>query len=81
MLRIPDWIREDAMVYINDDLYVKTNNTAKFVAINRVWRNDDKVTVLLPIGLNLSLCRMMRPWEPIGMEPMYWQVLQRKNVS
>ena len=26
MLRIPDWIREDAMVYINDDLYVKTNN-------------------------------------------------------
>ena len=43
MLRIPDWIREDAMVYINDDLYVKTNNTAKFVAINRVWRNDDKV--------------------------------------
>ena len=30
---------------------VKTNNTAKFVAINRVWRNDDKVTVLLPIGL------------------------------
>ena len=51
MLRIPDWIREDAMVYINDDLYVKTNNTAKFVAINRVWRNDDKVTVLLPIGL------------------------------
>lgn len=69
------------MVYINDDLYVKTNNTAKFVAINRVWRNDDKVTVLLPIGLKFIPLPDDASMEPIGMEPMYWQVLQRKNVS
>lgn len=51
-LRIPDWIKSQASVYVNDELFVKTDNTDEFVSINRVWKDKDKITILLPIGLS-----------------------------
>lgn len=50
-LRIPDWIREEASLYINEELVVKTQNTEKFAVIHRVWKDGDKITLILPIGL------------------------------
>lgn len=50
-LRIPDWIREEASVYVNDELFEKTSNTSEFVTITRTWQDGDKVVLLLPIGL------------------------------
>lgn len=51
MLRIPDWIKDEASVFINEELFIKTSNSDEFVAITRKWQDGDKVTVLLPIGL------------------------------
>lgn len=50
-LRIPDWINDEAVVFINDEEYTRTENTAEFVKISRSWKKDDKVILILPIGL------------------------------
>jgi len=52
LLRIPDWIKADACVYVNDDLFEKTSDTDRFVSIDRTWKNGDKVVLTLPIGLS-----------------------------
>lgn len=52
MLRIPDWIKADACVYVNDELLEKTSDTDRFVSIDRTWKNGDKVVLTLPIGLS-----------------------------
>lgn len=52
LLRIPDWIKADACVYVNDDLVEKTSETDRFVSIDRIWKNGDKVVLTLPIGLS-----------------------------
>lgn len=51
LLRVPDWIKAEACVYVNDELVEKTDVTDKFVSIDRVWENGDKVVITLPIGL------------------------------
>lgn len=51
MVRIPDWVNAPARVYVNDELVIETADSSKFVEINRTWNKDDKVTVILPIGL------------------------------
>lgn len=50
-LRIPDWINGEAVVFVNDEEIVRTTNSAEFVTINRSWKSDDKVILILPIGL------------------------------
>ena len=50
-LRIPDWINDEAVVFVNDEEFTRTKNTAEFVKISRSWKNDDKVILILPIGL------------------------------
>jgi len=51
LLRIPDWIKTEACVYVNDELFEKTDTTDKFVELNRVWKDGDKVVLTLPVGL------------------------------
>ena len=52
-LRIPDWITRAATVTVNDETPQKITEaeTDKFVSIKRTWKNGDRITVLLPIGL------------------------------
>lgn len=50
-LRIPDWITREAVVSVNQEVVVKTENTAEFVTINRIWKDGDTITLILPIGL------------------------------
>lgn len=50
-LRIPDWIMSEATVLVNDEVYLKTENTDEFAAISRTWKKGDKVVVLFPIGV------------------------------
>ena len=52
LLRIPDWIKAAACVYVNDELVEKTSVTDRFVSIDRTWKNGDKVVLTLPIGLD-----------------------------
>ena len=52
LLRIPDWIKADACVYVNDELVEKTSATERCVSIERTWKNGDKVVLTLPIGLS-----------------------------
>lgn len=50
-LRIPDWIIRAATVTVNNEESFKITDTDRFVALNRTWKNGDKITVLLPIGV------------------------------
>ena len=50
-VRIPEWIDAKAKVLVNGELIKETDNTAEFVKIKRVWDKEDRVTVILPIGL------------------------------
>ena len=52
LLRIPDWIKADACVYVNDELVEETSATDRFVTIDRTWKDGDKVVLTLPIGLD-----------------------------
>lgn len=51
-LRIPNWIKRAATVYLNGEILVSTEDSNSFVTIKRVWRCGDKVEVCLPIGLD-----------------------------
>lgn len=50
-LRIPDWIMSEAKVYVNEELFVQTDRTDEFVTINRIWKKDDKIILIFPIGV------------------------------
>ncbi len=50
-IRIPDWITKDAEIYVNQELFVKTSKTDKFITIDREFANGDEIIVILPIGL------------------------------
>lgn len=50
-LRIPQWIMSEASVYFNDELLLKTGNTEEFVDISRTFKNGDRVSICLPIGI------------------------------
>lgn len=49
--RIPDWIMSEAKIYINDELHGKTMNNAAFYQIKRIWKQGDKVSLILPVGI------------------------------
>jgi uncharacterized protein len=50
-LRIPDWIMSEAKIYINDELYGRTMDNTAFYKIKRVWKEGDKLSLILPIGI------------------------------
>ncbi|QHQ63557.1 hypothetical protein Ana3638_24535 [Anaerocolumna sedimenticola] len=49
--RIPDWIMSEALVYVNDVIYVKTSDSSMFCKINREWNEGDRVNIILPVGI------------------------------
>lgn len=50
-LRIPGWIMKKASVYVNDELFAQTDDTADFVSVSRTFKDGDRVAVILPIGI------------------------------
>jgi len=52
MLRVPNWIKNEATVYVNGELVSTTLDTDSFVKIDREWSAGDKVELCLPIGLD-----------------------------
>lgn len=51
-VRIPDWIKSAASVYVNDELVIKTEDTDSFAMLNRKWKKGDMIVLLFPIGLS-----------------------------
>lgn len=51
-LRIPDWIMSEAVIYVNDQLHGKTSVSSAFYKIRREWKEGDRVSIILPIGIN-----------------------------
>src|SRR5690606_37863398 len=49
--RIPEWIVSEAAIFVNQELYGKTTDNESFYSIHRKWRAGDKVTLILPIGI------------------------------
>lgn len=50
-LRIPDWIAAEATVILNGEVHGKTSDSTRFYTLRRVWKDGDRVSVLLPVGL------------------------------
>ena len=49
--RVPEWIMSEAVFYVNDELHGKSNESSNFYKITRMWKDGDKVSVILPIGI------------------------------
>lgn len=49
--RIPEWIMSEASIYLNGELHGTTADSSEFYTINRQWKDGDKVSILLPIGI------------------------------
>lgn len=50
--RIPEWVKSEALFYINDEFHGKSKDSSHFYEITRMWRNGDKISVILPIGIS-----------------------------
>ncbi len=50
--RIPDWIKSEAVIYVNDKLHGKTSDSSAFYKVQREWNEGDRVSIILPIGIN-----------------------------
>lgn len=51
-LRIPDWIKSSASVFVNGEQVCTTDKTDEFVVLERAWENGDRVVLIFPIGLS-----------------------------
>ncbi|WP_274652116.1 beta-L-arabinofuranosidase domain-containing protein [Paenibacillus humicola] len=49
--RIPDWIQSEAVIYVNDGFHGKTADSSQFYQIRRTWKDGDKISIILPIGI------------------------------
>ncbi len=49
--RIPEWIMSGALIYLNDELHGKSMESNVFYTIKRIWREGDRVSIILPIGI------------------------------
>ena len=49
--RIPEWVMSEAVFYVNDELHGKSKDSSDFYKIRRIWNEGDKVSVILPIGI------------------------------
>ncbi len=51
-LRIPDWISSEAVIYVNGNQHGKASDSSSFYSVQREWNEGDKVSIILPIGIN-----------------------------
>lgn len=49
--RIPEWLMSEATIYVNGALQGKTTDSGRFHSIRRSWKDGDKVSIILPIGI------------------------------
>jgi DUF1680 family protein len=54
-LRIPGWTTEDAEVKVNDRVIDAMADPGSYLALRRVWRDRDTITVTLPMELRQEL--------------------------
>ncbi len=51
-LRIPEWIKSEASIYVNGKLHGKTSDKNTFYRIQRQWGAGDMISIILPIGID-----------------------------
>ncbi len=49
--RIPEWVMSEAVIYVNEELHGKSKDNLHFYKISLEWKDGDKVSILLPIGI------------------------------
>lgn len=49
--RIPEWIKAEAVIYVNNEFHAGTADSSKFYKLSREWKDGDKVSIILPIGI------------------------------
>lgn len=47
-IRLPEWLSRPASLNVNGKLVVLTSGKGSFAPINRIWRNGDRIEILLP---------------------------------
>jgi len=50
-LRIPEWIMSEAVIYVNEEQQGKITDSSTFYELKRTWKDGDKISILLPIGI------------------------------
>ena len=65
--RIPEWLMSEATIYLNDELHGKSMDSSSFYRISRIWKEGDRVSVILPIGIKFIPYRMI-----ILLVPSFW---------
>lgn len=53
-LRIPRWVASDPKISLNDRLLDYSGNPSSYFKIRRIWRNGDKISLILPMSVNLE---------------------------
>ncbi|NWF89576.1 MAG: glycoside hydrolase family 127 protein [Ignavibacteriaceae bacterium] len=53
-LRVPYWAAKNYQIKINDVLENVSANPSSYVQIKRVWKNNDKVEIIMPFDLHLE---------------------------
>lgn len=53
-LRIPAWCKQPGIVLNGSSLPVKQNATGKYIRLERVWHDGDRLVLLLPMSLSLK---------------------------
>lgn len=68
-LRIPAWAK-DALVSINGADAAISNATGKYVRIERQWKNGDKVTLTLPMGISTQVWQQNKASVSVNYGPL-----------
>lgn len=53
-IRYPSWAEQGILIKINDENYESDSTPGSFIEINRVWSNNDKVEIKIPMTLRLE---------------------------
>ena len=50
-LRLPEWVKEEARIYINDEENVAAVSENGFIRLERVWKTGDEIKLVLPLSV------------------------------
>ncbi len=53
-IRMPSWLKSDAVVHVNDTTVESPSSPGRFVTLRRTWNDGDRIVVELPMGLRLE---------------------------
>lgn len=72
-LRIPHWC-EEARIYINDETVDADAEAGSYTLIERIWNNEDRVRLELPMKINLTVWEKMKNSVSVNRGPLTYSL-------